>query len=81
MFVGMDVNELFEFDKYENGELFWSGKMIFFFFFLDDLMIWYRNKFCDEFERCEVFEKFIEEKFIFDLEEVRKFVYDGFVYI
>lgn len=33
MFVGMDVNELFEFDKYENGELFWSGKIIFFFFF------------------------------------------------
>lgn len=82
MFAGMDVNELPEPDKYENGEPLWSGKTIFSLLLPDDLTIWYRNKLCDEPERCEALEKLIEEKLIPpDPEEVRKLAYDGFVYI
>lgn len=82
MFAGIEVSKLPEPDKYENGEPpLWSGKTIFSLLLPDDLTIWYRNKLCDEPDRCEALEKLIEEKLIPDPEEVRKLAYDGFVYI
>ncbi|AFK23011.1 DNA-directed RNA polymerase subunit A' [Pyrococcus sp. ST04] len=81
MFAGVDIKELPEPDKYENGKPLWSGKTIFSLLLPDDLTVWYRNKLCDEPERCEALEKLIEEKLIPDPEEVRKLAYDGFVYI
>ncbi|BAA30656.1 DNA-directed RNA polymerase subunit A' [Pyrococcus horikoshii] len=81
MFAGVDIKELPEPDKYENGKPLWSGKTIFSLLLPDDLTVWYRNKLCDEEEKCEALEKLIEEKLIPDPEEVRKLAYDGFVYI
>ncbi|ASJ16440.1 DNA-directed RNA polymerase subunit A' [Thermococcus chitonophagus] len=81
MFAGVDIKELPEPDKYEDGKPLWSGKTIFSLLLPDDLTVWYRNKLCDEPERCEALEKLIEEKLIPDPEEVRKLAYDGFVYI
>ncbi|AMM54627.1 DNA-directed RNA polymerase subunit A' [Pyrococcus kukulkanii] len=81
MFAGVDIKELPEPDKYENGKPLWSGKTIFSLLLPDDLTVWYRNKLCDEPERCEALEKLIEEKLMPDPEEVRKLAYDGFVYI
>ncbi|WP_297466545.1 DNA-directed RNA polymerase subunit A' [Thermococcus sp.] len=81
MFAGVDVDELPKPDKVENGVELWSGKTIFSLLLPDDLTIWYRNKLCDEPERCEALEKLIEEKLVPSEEEVRKLAYDGFVYI
>ncbi|AEC51049.1 DNA-directed RNA polymerase subunit A' [Pyrococcus sp. NA2] len=82
MFAGLDIKELPEPDKYdENGRPLWSGKTIFSLLLPDDLTVWYRNKLCDEPERCEALERLIEEKLMPDPEEVRKLAYDGFVYI
>ncbi|MFA4645874.1 DNA-directed RNA polymerase subunit A' [Pyrococcus kukulkanii] len=81
MFAGVDIKELPEPDKYENGKPLWSGKTIFSLLLPDDLTVWYRNKLCDEPEKCEALEKLIEEKLMPDPEEVRKLAYDGFVYI
>ncbi|AAL81687.1 DNA-directed RNA polymerase subunit a' [Pyrococcus furiosus DSM 3638] len=82
MFAGVDITELPEPDKYdENGNPLWSGKTIFSLLLPEDLTVWYRNKLCDEPERCEALEKLIEEKLMPDPEEVRKLAYDGFVYI
>ncbi|MEO2151203.1 MAG: DNA-directed RNA polymerase subunit A', partial [Thermococcus sp.] len=81
MFAGVDVEELPKPDKVENGVELWSGKTIFSLLLPDDLTIWYRNKLCDEPERCEALEKLIEEKLVPAPEEVRKLAYDGFVYI
>ncbi len=81
MFAGVDVEKLPKPDKKENGVEFWSGKRIFSLLLPEDLTIWYRNKLCDEPERCEALEKLIEEKLVPDEEEVRKLAYDGFTYI
>ncbi|ANF22996.1 DNA-directed RNA polymerase subunit A' [Thermococcus piezophilus] len=81
MFAGVDIDRLPEPDKIENGVELWSGKTIFSLILPEDLTIWYRNKLCDDPERCEALEKLIEEKLIPDEEEVRKLAYDGFTYI
>jgi len=81
MFAGINVDKLPEPDKVEDGVELWSGKTIFSLVLPEDLTIWYRNKLCDEPERCEALEKLIEEKLVPDPEEVRKLAYDGFVYI
>ncbi|WP_010477045.1 DNA-directed RNA polymerase subunit A' [Thermococcus zilligii] len=80
-FAGIDVDKLPEPDKFENGQPLWSGKTVFSLLLPSDLTIWYRNKLCDEPERCEALEKLIEEKLLPDPEEVRKLACDGFVYI
>ncbi len=81
MFAGIDVDRLPKPDKVENGVELWSGKTIFSLLLPSDLTIWYRNKLCDDPERCEALEKLIEEKLVPDEEEVRKLAYDGFTYI
>jgi len=80
-FAGVEVDELPEPDKFENGQPLWSGKAIFSLLLPDDLTMWYRNKLCDEPERCEAIEKLIEEKLVPDPAEVRAIAYDGFTYI
>ncbi|WP_297488141.1 DNA-directed RNA polymerase subunit A', partial [Thermococcus sp.] len=80
-FAGVEVDELPEPDKFENGEPLWSGKAIFSLLLPDDLTIWYRNKLCDDSERCDALERLIEEKFIPGPDEVKELAYDGFVYI
>ena len=81
MFAGVDVEKLPKPEKKEKGVELWSGKTIFSLLLPEDLTIWYRNKLCDDPERCEALEKLIEEKLVPEDEEVRKLAYDGFTYI
>ncbi|ASJ10100.1 DNA-directed RNA polymerase subunit A' [Thermococcus sp. P6] len=81
MFAGVDLEGLPEPDRVENGVELWSGKSIFSLLLPEDLTIWYRNKLCDDPEKCEALERLIEEKLIPDEEEVKSLAYDGFTYI
>ncbi len=81
MFAGIDIDKLPKPDRVENGVELWSGKTIFSLALPKGLTIWYRNKLCDEPERCEALEKLIKEKLVPDPEDVRKLAYDGFTYI
>jgi len=81
MFAGVEIDQLPEPEKVENDQPMWSGKTVFSFLLPKDMTIWYRNKLCDEPERCEALEKLIEEKLTPSPEEVREIAYDGFVYI
>ncbi|AIF68965.1 DNA-directed RNA polymerase subunit A' [Palaeococcus pacificus DY20341] len=82
LFAGVDIDELPEPDKVENGVEFWSGKTVFSLILPKDLTIWYENKLgCQDKKKCEKLKKAIEEKLILSDDDIRELADDGFVYI